>query len=132
MRVLSVHRARFLAAVWAALVWGGLILPMDLPSSSLPGWLPAWALQGLDELIHWILMLIMAVLLTHAREVGRWAPQWAFLQTAVFGLLTETSQVWAPGRSAELSDLLADLLGAACGALFGGVCLVSFPGPAKE
>jgi VanZ family protein len=111
------RRARLLAAAW------GLVL---LAVTSWPN-PPAVEAGGfpLDKLTHFLLYAVEAVLLHRAiRWKGRSGVAMsrvvAIVGTmAVWGMLDETHQDWIPGRQMDTGDLVADVAGAAVGAVLG-------------
>lgn len=85
----------------------------DVPSvSTVPEWLPV------DKFAHFMLFAVLAGLLYRAGL----RPQIAVMGAAFYGLTDEIHQMFVPGRSPEIRDWLADVLGA----IF-GVWLVRFP-----
>lgn len=116
--------ARRWRAWWPAAAWAALILALTSvphPSSPLPSFV------GLDKLVHagmyGVLGLLAAV--SAARDVrlrGRPALHVALAvaaAVAALGALDELHQALIPGRSAELLDWTADLVGGTLGALAG-------------
>ncbi|HVS01943.1 MAG TPA: VanZ family protein [Thermoanaerobaculia bacterium] len=106
-------RRDLLALGWAALV--GWLLTAPAPAAvPVPPWVPAWAAAVADEAVHAVLFAVLA-LTTHRALAGHRLPAPLLLATALtvaYGAVTELAQRGVPGRSAELSDLLADALGA--------------------
>jgi VanZ family protein len=84
-------------------------------------------IPNFDKLVHFTLYAVQAWLLY--RSVW-WAGQARFSLAralaivgvmAVWGVADETHQTWIPGRSMEGDDVLADVAGAAAGALAASV-----------
>lgn len=110
-RVLSTRSIRSLAVVWSLVVWLLLLVPGGQVEPGfgveLPEWLAPWA----DKIIHGVLFLPLGLLLrSGAVAAGRTG-----LVVGGFALVTEASQLVVPGRSAEFSDVVGDLLGAGIG-----------------
>lgn len=112
-------RAWLLPALWAGLIFAGSAIPGDgLPP--LPG------LQ-FDKLIHAAVYGVLGALALRALfRTTRLPPVTAIFTAAalagLYGASDEFHQLFTPGRSADLVDLLADVLGAVGGAvLFGAV-----------
>lgn len=90
------------AALWMLLLFA-LSSRADLPGPvELPEWLP------LDKLAHLVLFGVLAALLHLA---GLRAPL-AIAGAAIYGATDEVHQMFVPGRSPDLFDWIADLLGA--------------------
>jgi VanZ family protein len=76
---------------------------------------------GTDKPLHWLAYLGLAVLVV--RAVARGLPERidvrtvaiATLITAGYAVTDEVHQMFVPGRSAEMYDLLADVAGAIAG-----------------
>ncbi len=75
-----------------------------------------------DKIVHFFEYSGLALLLTHA-VLRSWPDQptlksffIAVLVTAAWGLLDELHQAFVPGRTADVFDLCADVLGALAGA----------------
>jgi VanZ family protein len=73
-------------------------------------------------MVHFILLLPLGFMLW--RGWRRWG--WVVGYLMAFATLSEVSQIWVPQRSAERSDLVADLLGGLVGTLLARRSLVSF------
>jgi hypothetical protein len=96
---------RAAAPAWMLLMFW-LSSRSDLPEASLiPDWVP------LDKLAHTLLFAVLAALLYLA---GLRAPL-AILGAAVYGLTDEVHQMFVPGRSPDVRDWLADVLGGIIG-----------------
>lgn len=90
------------AALWMLLLFA-LSSRGDLPGpTDLPEWLP------LDKVAHLTLFGVLAALLHLA---GLRAPL-AVAATALYGVTDEVHQMFVPGRSPDLADWIADVLGA--------------------
>ncbi|MEX2540428.1 MAG: VanZ family protein [Trueperaceae bacterium] len=109
----AVHR-RSAPGVWwwraAALAWMLLMFWLssrsDLPDpAQLPEWIPV------DKVAHLFLFAVLAALLYLA---GLRAPL-AVLGAGLYGLSDEFHQMHVPGRSPELQDWMADVVGAVVG-----------------
>jgi VanZ family protein len=111
------RRARFLAAAWGCFLLAVTSWPN--PPAVEAGGFP------LDKLTHFLLYAVEAVLLHRAiRWKGRsgiaMSRVMAIVGTmAVWGMLDEMHQDWIPGRQMDTGDLVADIAGAAVGAVLG-------------
>ena len=84
---------------------------MNLP---LPEWLQPW----IDKLIHFGLFLVLALLVGRCFDDSRGAfgtPRMAFGVTMLYVVFLEIAQLWVPGRSWELLDVVSGLLGVLLG-----------------
>jgi VanZ family protein len=110
-------RARIAAALWGGFLF--LVTSWPNPPAVEAGGFP------LDKLTHFLLYAVEAALLTRAiRWNGRSGVAMsrvvAIVGTmAVWGMLDETHQEWIPGRRMDTGDLVADIAGAAVGAVLG-------------
>lgn len=107
---------------WGLLTAAVLLLPV----SDLAGWMPAvpwmrlamvFAGWGLDKLVHGTLFGAFTWLAAHsarALALRRPAPT-VFFTASAYAIASEAAQLVVPGRRAELSDLLADLVGVGLG-----------------
>lgn len=111
------RRARIAAALWGGFLF--LVTSWPNPPEVEAGGFP------LDKLTHFLLYAVEAVLLHRAiRWKGRsgvvMSRVMAIVGTmAVWGMLDETHQEWIPGRRMDTGDLVADIAGAAVGAVLG-------------
>ncbi|HSE64249.1 MAG TPA: VanZ family protein [Thermoanaerobaculia bacterium] len=111
------NRARIGAALWGGFLF--LVTSWPNPPTVEAGGFP------LDKLTHFLLYAVEAVLLHRAiRWRGRsgvaMSRVMAIVGTmAVWGMLDETHQEWIPGRRMDTGDLVADIAGAAVGAVLG-------------
>lgn len=107
---------------WGLLTAAALLLPV----SDLAGWMPAvpwmrlavvFAGWGLDKLVHGTLFGVFAWLAARsARALALGRPGYmVFIVASAYALASEAAQLVVPGRQAELSDLLADLVGVVLG-----------------
>ncbi len=116
-----------LAGYWAALCAG-----THLPAGRVGGLL-LW-----DKLLHFTafagLAFLAALALTAFRRFTWRSAAAILLIAAAYGLADEWTQTFVPGRSADVRDFLADVLGAAAGlALFAAAGAVwRFMTPAEE
>lgn len=80
-------------------------------------WLPlaatAGSATGADWVVHFLSFAALGALLFHARR--DLPPAWLGAGLIVLGGLTELLQLFVDGRSAAVSDLVADALGVAVG-----------------
>jgi len=112
-----VRRARIAAALWGGFLF--LVTSWPNPPAVEAGGFP------LDKLTHFLLYAVEAVLLHRAvRWKGRsgvaMSRVMAIVGTmAVWGMLDEAHQEWIPGRRMDTGDLVADIAGAAVGAVLG-------------
>ena len=109
-----------LAAALLAGYWCALFVATHVP---LPDGLPG---AGLDKLYHAAAYAGLALLLSTVWSLRR-PTSWksyvlVVLLIAAYGALDEWIQMHVPGRSAELLDWTADLLGAVAGAALHWVC----------
>lgn len=111
-------------AWWPAGAWAALVLTLtSIPHPETP--LPEVA--GLDKLAHVALYAVLGLLAAFgaARDERLLRRPTALLLLgitgclAVLGALDELHQAWIPGRSADVLDWVADLVGGALGALAG-------------
>lgn len=98
------------------LLWAGVILfGTSLPSEAVPV-----QTSNVDKILHFTIYAVFAYLLT--RQISEAASPWravlpAIVLAAAFGAADEWHQRFIPGRSTELADWYADVLGATLGAL---------------
>ena len=84
---------------------------MNLP---LPEWLQPW----IDKLIHFGLFLVLALLVGRCSDDSRGplgTPRMAFAVTMLYVVFLEIAQLWVPGRSWELLDIVSGLSGVLLG-----------------
>ena len=111
------RRARIAAALWGGFLF--LVTSWPNPPAVEAGGFP------LDKLTHFLLYAVEAVLLCRAiRWKGRSGVAMSRLVAivgtmAVWGMLDEAHQEWIPGRTMDTGDLVADIAGAAVGAVLG-------------
>ncbi|HEX7000690.1 MAG TPA: VanZ family protein [Trueperaceae bacterium] len=84
--------------------------------------------EGADKVLHGGAFLMLSALLTLA--TGR--PLVSALAALAYGVSDEVHQLFVPGRTADLADLLADAVGAAVGAWLVGYLLRRPWGPPVE
>lgn len=80
-------------------------------------WRPASAPQGpgqLDKLIHAVVFAFCAFFVTRAWQ-GEFSLTMLGVLLAVFAVLTELAQVYIPGRSGDVLDIVADAAGLVAG-----------------
>lgn len=101
-----------------ALYWVILLTATSLPAPDLPD---VW---GSDKLKHYLAYGVLSFLLNLTmlvQERQKYTPQKAALVTIVicffYGVLDELHQIFIPGRSCELLDLIADIIGAVTGSI---------------
>ncbi|MBL8115356.1 MAG: VanZ family protein [Acidobacteria bacterium] len=107
-------------------LWGppSLLIALQTFLSSRPPALLPHLFPHSDKVVHVGYFFLIALL---AYRAGRHAEGWtrgraglvALLATAGFGLADEFHQSFTPSREADVWDLVADLTGAACAAVFG-------------
>ena len=109
------HVILVLAVLWTAFIVYGLVTtPSEIPRFE---WL---LLPGMDKLIHLVLFGVEAVLLgvyaSHGLGKQLWIPilVWCFMLGAGLEII---QYYWVDGRSGDVFDLLADVLGAGLGLL---------------
>lgn len=115
----NLERISWWPPILGALVIAVLLL---LPVGSLeaeswwPRWLDAlWALNayGVDKIVHIALFGMLAWALLRSPIVStRLAAGWIIAVSAVYGSILEVAQIPVPGRSFELWDIAADVVGA--------------------
>jgi VanZ family protein len=71
----------------------------------------------LDKLVHFGLFFIEGYFLSASRLFEKRRIFFPLLIGLVLGSLTEYLQIFIPGRSGDLFDLLADMIGVMCGIL---------------
>ncbi len=106
---------------WAALFWG--LFLFTLTSWPSPPSVPiVSAIPDFDKLVHFCLYGVEGFLLYRA---VRWRGPAGFsfarviaitAVMAVWGTIDEVHQMWIPGRSTEVGDVIADVCGAITGA----------------
>lgn len=112
-------RARSIALAWLpAVLYMALIWAL---SSMALGELPIDRFPFRDKGLHLVEYLVLGFLVTHAslrtwpdRPRARIAAV-ALLVTCAWGVLDEIHQAFVPGRSTDLADVVADLMGALIG-----------------
>ena len=100
------------AALWAVLSAGLLLTPgRGLPPT----------ISVSDKAAHFALFLVQAWLLLMALQTHRARRPllWAAVATVAYAGLLELAQLWAPGRSWELMDLVAGAAGALAAVVIG-------------
>lgn len=110
------------AAVWSILIAAALLVTGPEMGPAAP-WIRRLEAVGGDKAVHALLFLVQAWLVARilpAPRTVRWLACAAGLALA-YGGLTEGVQLVVPGRSAELSDLVADGVGAVLGAVAAGL-----------
>ena len=108
--------------VWGP-AWGTMVLIFVLSSISGLGPIPG----GVDDgVAHALQYAVLAALLLRGLAGARWrgvkvrAAALAVLLATLYGVTDEAHQWFVPGRTAEVTDLVADALGAAVAA--GVIC----------
>jgi VanZ family protein len=86
----------------------GIFVASSMPSNSLPS--GSW--WHFDKLLHALAYAGLALLVM--RAWGRYWP--SVLVVALYGASDELHQLFTPGRSSEVLDVAADLVGALVGA----------------
>ena len=108
---MNLRRYRIATILASIVLLVALLLPGDdVPKVSLP---------GLDKLIHVLLFGCWALALRFDWEAFRRRPELLLLAVAIAALLSEALQLFVPGRSFDLLDMAADLVGAVLTAAFG-------------
>jgi len=105
--------------IWAVIIFAGSSISHP-PVPSLPG-------VAVDKIAHTCEYAVLGALFCRAFWLQESFRIWAAILAAiVFGTMyggsDEIHQVFVPGRSCDALDLLADL----CGAAIGAVCFVAF------
>jgi VanZ family protein len=133
LRKISVITAWTLTALWMAVIFwfshqpstqssaisGGLLETMIAPLTALG--LGVGELDFLHTLLrksaHFIAYAVLGLLSVHAlRETGvKKSPFWAFLISFIYAITDEVHQLFIPGRSGEVSDVMIDTAGALIG-----------------
>jgi VanZ family protein len=101
----------------ASICWMGVIYYL----SSQPGRDVPMLFQGQDKLMHLVIFGILGFLLTGAVRAARHGyrarPFWFVVALVMFyGIADEFHQLFVPGRSADIYDMLADSVGGLLGA----------------
>jgi VanZ family protein len=109
-------------AAWAfvpALAYAAIIFALSAQADPFPFLPPEIFLQ--DKLLHAAEYAVLGGLLVPALRVAGLRPRVALLAAVVvasaFGATDELHQSFVPGRNADLTDWVADTVGAAVGAL---------------
>ena len=116
--------ARKRLLLWApvALLFGYEFYLSAQSGHSLPTFGPSF--EGKDKVEHALYFFLTGLLAVRAARFGE---RWSRSKTAVFLILAgllwgcsdEIHQSWTPGRSVEIGDVLADVLGVALAVAFG-------------
>ncbi len=109
------------AFLWCALIFW---LSSTPDAGGVFGFLP----DGADKVLHGGAFLVLAGLLTLA--TGR--PVVSALAAVAYGVSDEVHQLFVPGRTADLADLMADAVGATVGAWLVGYLLRRNTNPPVE
>jgi len=118
------HAGRYRAAQWQAIaalsLTAALLLLPGSALAALADWLaladtPAPQVSGSDKFVHALLFGLCGLTSLRAWGDRRTHAVRTALALALFAVATETLQLWVPGRSASLGDLVADLLGVLAG-----------------
>lgn len=116
----------FLRYNYKAFLWALLILIVcSIPGNDIPD-LSSWRIEGLDKIVHLFLFLVLAILLIKGFSQQFFFPVLknypfitAFLGSFLYGFLIEILQeAFFTDRSAEVSDIVADVTGAAFGLIY--------------
>ena len=100
---------------WPPIAWAVVVLVLNsIPGSALPA-----TADGLDKVIHVALYAVLGMLGARAAWTSR--PRWRAVEPlvvaiALFGALDEAHQLLVPGRTADVRDWTADVVGAGLGA----------------
>lgn len=90
------------------LVFLNLIAFLGLETPSDP--LSIWTYIGVDKLEHLIALIMLAAVLIPL--LARWlSPALTLLTVTLFGLVTEITQAYSPGRTPDFADFVADQVG---------------------
>lgn len=102
-----------------AAYWIILFIATTLPAASMPSF------GVVDKVNHLSAYFILAILLFLTLLFQQKVPLslnkvagYALIICSLYGMLDEAHQIFIPGRSAELLDLFADIIGAGLGVLF--------------
>jgi hypothetical protein len=113
-------RAQWLSTWGYVIAWSTVIFISSAQSDlRLPGSLPPFS----DKVAHFLIYGLLGWLWSRAVKIR--CPSWTTIAvvlstvafTGIYGLSDEWHQMYVPGRSAELSDALADV----CGGTLGGM-----------
>jgi len=108
---MTFRSTRLVTVLASFILLAALIMPGDeIPRLDIP---------GLDKVVHVLLFGCWALGLRFDWELFRRWPWLLLAAVALAAPLTEAMQLLAPGRSFDLYDMLADLVGAALAAAFG-------------
>jgi len=102
--------------------WSLIILYFTL-SSSAPDDLPKFDIPHFDKIGHFGLFFVLSVLLFQSLKPLDKMVKWAglILYCVFLGVITEYLQTKIPGRSGDVMDLLADIVGS-----FSGIFVTSY------
>ena len=106
----EVYASWFIFLSYSALVYESAILP--------PNRIPHFLLNANDKVIHATLYFLLFGAALWAFKNSRWIysrvlpEKSALVYCAIMGIVTETSQIFVPGRSCDAADWTADVLGA--------------------
>lgn len=99
-----------------ALYWSALCIATHLPGRFLAGTGPIASDKTLHFLAYGGLGALLAASLRLLGLVPRHSVWVALIVAAMYGVLDELGQIPVPGRTAELGDWIADVIGATIGA----------------
>ncbi len=107
-------RGRF-AWAWPLLIMSGIFILSQIPGKDIPPTFPM-----ADKLVHGVLYAMLGAAVTRffyyrgVRNIRR-ILCWAVFLSTLYGIFDECHQLFVPGRSFEIGDMVADCIGAGIG-----------------
>ena len=114
MSAMPAAKPRLATIIASLIVLAAILWPSDD--------IPEVAVVGIDKAVHVLLFAMWALALRLDWRTLRERPALLVVASAAAGLLTETMQLFVPGRSFDLMDMAADCAGGVLAA-FAGVPL---------
>ncbi len=118
-------RKKYLKVTWSITgIWAFIVLILStVPASAFP----QTEISYMDKAFHFGEFIVLALLMTHAFKYAKVSLAENSLFTLIlaggYGILMELTQLYVPGRSASIYDIMADLAGVAVGVLIAKVVL---------
>jgi VanZ family protein len=116
---------KFLLTLWPSLIWTGLIFILLTINTGTMESVPLFGIKNLDKLVHILLFAIFVWLWCNYLEGKKGFSQNKFLAVILagiaYGIGMEFYQDRFTTREFEFADILADIAGAALGAVYFGI-----------